>query len=104
MYYFQIETSSPALISPRGVVWCELSLDATSWDDEAEARLAELIVANPGGIKHRWLIIARALGGGKNADDCLRRIRCDAFIITHRNSSYTADVDCAVSAETDGST
>jgi len=31
----------------------ELSLDATSWDDEADARLAELIVAHPRGIKHR---------------------------------------------------
>jgi len=96
------------VISPRGVVGCELSLDATSWDDEADARLAELIVAHPGGIKHRRLIIARALGGGKNADDCLRRLRCDAFTITHRNSGYIvgapADVECTVSAETDGST
>jgi hypothetical protein len=43
------------------------------WTKETDARLAELIIALPGGTPRRWRAIARAMGGGWSADDCLRR-------------------------------
>ena len=44
-------------------------------DGVTDARLAKLIIALPGagGTTRRWRAIARALGGGWSADDCLRR-------------------------------
>jgi hypothetical protein len=49
------------------------SLDLLIRDEDIDARLAELIIALPGGTPRRWCAIAKAMGGGWSADDCLRR-------------------------------
>jgi hypothetical protein len=57
----------------KGTTVSKPPLDSLTWDGDTDARLAELITALPGGTTRRCRAIARALGGGWSADDCLRR-------------------------------
>jgi hypothetical protein len=57
----------------KGTSASEPSLGSVIRDGDTDARLAELIIALPGGTTRRWRAIAREMGGGWSADDCLRR-------------------------------
>jgi len=57
----------------RGTSVSELPFNSMTWNGDTDARLAELITDFPGGTTRRWRVIARELGGGWSADDCLRR-------------------------------
>ncbi len=53
-------------------------------DGVNDARLAELIIALPGGTtRRRWRAIARAMGGGWSADECL----CHASFLARLSST-----------------
>jgi len=57
----------------KGTSASEPSLGSVIRDGDTDARLTELIIALPGGTTRRWRAIAREMGGGWSADDCLRR-------------------------------
>jgi hypothetical protein len=82
----------------KGASASEPSLDSKIREGDTDARLAELIIAFPGRTTRRWRAIARAMGGGWSADDCLSRACRDDFVKVHGDDAQAARVEERIKA------